>query len=945
MSEAGSRLQGITSIEEKNWRERLKHSYWLYYTVLFVCVSAAVFYSFIRDGRSFVNRVDGLNQQYNCLLYLHRWGRQVWENLRNTGSLEIPLWDFHMGLGADAFTTVFYYVCMTPTAIGAVFCPERWLEHFYALEFLFRLYMAGISFSLFARTWQKNQGAVLLGSMSYCFCGFVMQKGIQHTFFIIPMVFLPLLLLGADKIYRRQSSALFIIAAAMGAMGNLYYFYMTILVVVLYVLLRYFFLEEEKSFRRFFSWIGKFALYGVIAIAIAAFIFLPMVAAMFGSSRPGASNEVPLLYHISYYYKLFWGICTNELRDFDSRTGYTVTALLAVFLLLVRKGEKQLKISLAVLTACLCIPAAGSVFNGFGYVSNRWIFAYSLLISCIFTKLYPAFYELTEKETVRLLCAAGGYLLLGNLIPLFGVQANAAIYRAGIWLAVVVTVLAAIRYFQLSKRYITILLWAGTLGSIFLNAYYEYSPVFGSTVSRYVKRGEVLEEYAEKLPSNRLKEIEDIDSYRSIVYAEGELENSYVLQEMPGCEFYYSVVVGSVNQLHRKMYYNEPMEHKYNGFDNRLILDSLAGVKYYLTDGQEAEMFGNMEKREGKEESDQYSIYENPYALLPVYFYDCYIPASEWEEMGVTDRQEAMLYGAVVEESSLPEAVPEFTNYEIGYQIETVGQVAAGENGYTVTGSGASVVLQLEQVPQDGELYVIVEGLGYEGISPVDLYAGGNLFNTDWQNRQIIRDAQAMYQEKDDIFIQIRAGEREKDFNYFTRMHRMYCGKEDFLCNLGYVEEGPQEIMLNFSDTGIYTFSSMRVAVQPYSEVEEQLVRLQQGGVSDWQMSTNEIAGKADCSKKQMLCVTVPYSAGWKAYVDGEEVSVKKVNTAFMGVELEAGTHEFRFVYSTLYLKLGMLVSLAGIMGFLGCMIAERRQRGRIHKREIENGAGKGEIE
>ena len=156
---------------------------------------------------------------------------------------------------------------------------------------------------------------------------------------------------------------------------------------------------------------------------------------MTGSSRLGNDKYISILYDASYYFNLFWGCGTNAFRQYDTRTGYAVPVILSVFLLLCKKGEKKLKTALAGLTMLLCIPLAGSIMNGMGYVSNRWIFIYSFLLSYILAKMAPEFSKLNMNMTNKIMLFVVGYLLLGILIPLLGViQMDGEVYRSGICL-------------------------------------------------------------------------------------------------------------------------------------------------------------------------------------------------------------------------------------------------------------------------------------------------------------------------------------------------------------------------------------------------------------------------------------------------------------------------------------------------------------------------------
>lgn len=130
-------------------------TYWGVYTLAFILVFTLVFMPFLLGGHSFVNWIDGLNQQYVSLLYFRRWLGSAWDTFTATGKWQPPVWDLNIGLGDDIFVTLSYYII---TSAGCIFCPENWLEYYYDLAFILRLYLAGVAFSLFARWHRKLRG-------------------------------------------------------------------------------------------------------------------------------------------------------------------------------------------------------------------------------------------------------------------------------------------------------------------------------------------------------------------------------------------------------------------------------------------------------------------------------------------------------------------------------------------------------------------------------------------------------------------------------------------------------------------------------------------------------------------------------------------------------------------------------------------------------------------
>ena len=65
--------------------------------------------------------------------------------------------------------------------------------------------------------------------------------------------------------------------------------------------------------------------------------------------------------------------------------------------------------------------------------------------------------------------------------------------------------------------------------------------------------------------------------------------------------------------------------------------------------------------------------------------------------------------------------------------------------------------------------------------------------------------------------------------------------------------------------------------------------------------------------KPQLVFYSVPYSEGWTAEVNGQPVDIEKVSYGFMAVKADEGENKIVFRYETPGLKIGIVVSAAGI--------------------------------
>ena len=78
----------------------------------------------------------------------------------------------------------------------------------------------------------------LAGAIAYAFCGFALFGVVRHPFFGNALVYLPLLLLGAERIMNRESPVLFMCMVAVAAASNIYFFYNIVLATVIYAVIR-----------------------------------------------------------------------------------------------------------------------------------------------------------------------------------------------------------------------------------------------------------------------------------------------------------------------------------------------------------------------------------------------------------------------------------------------------------------------------------------------------------------------------------------------------------------------------------------------------------------------------------------------------------------------------------------------------------------------------------
>lgn len=92
-------------------------------------------------------------------------------------------------------------------------------------------------------------------------------------------------------------------------------------------------------------------------------------------------------------------------------------------------------------------------------------------------------------------------------------------------------------------------------------------------------------------------------------------------------------------------------------------------------------------------------------------------------------------------------------------------------------------------------------------------------------------------------------------------------------------------------------------------------------------ISADKITGTINLKKSKILCLSIPYSQGWSATVDGKEAELLHSDTAFSALALDKGEHKIALEYHTPYLKIGAYVSAVGVLVFAAVIIITEKRR------------------
>ena len=913
-----------------------KYSYICCYTLLFALCTALTVGYFILYHKTNIWQQDGLKQHYNALLYYGKYLRAVIKDLFDGGGFSLPMWDDTMGYGSDIVTTLHYYAIGDPLTLLSAVCPVSKMQYLYFGIYVLRLYLGGLAFSWLS-LWHKNtRAATLLASLIYVFASYSLTQCLMHSCFPTPLVYFPLIILGIDKIFEDESPAVFIVFTSVAALSNFYYFYMQAALAALYIIYRYVckYIAGDKVregwHKSALRTLGRFALYGLNAFLISAVMLVPVLNVMLSSARWKAEKYVPPLYNISYYAGLIGSYVGHKGNGSGTLLGYTALPLVIVILLILRRKRhmKQFVI-FAVMTLFLLIPAAGFALNGFAYVSNRWVWAYSLMTGCLFAALYPKLYELTAAERRRIAAVL-------SVLAVFSVALSPTRNERGFLSAALILLVAVlISLTELKEKNYgstNIVVCAMLVFLIALNGYGQFSVTAGNSfIEEFTDSGIADRKLTRNNADALLEGAAEGDFYRVNEEGIDSTQNSSIQRRINTTGFYFSLTNPYISDFINYMYFIWPKDYDYEGCDNRSVLDALASVKYYLVkEGEEYKLPFNYTEEVGEGEfyGGRAKLYKGKGILPFGTAYDFYVPLSDFEKMDVATRQNALLDGAVLEDSSFERAEVTSDAVSVLKNISGTGSVEIDEEAKTIlVRRNATVTFNIDGL-DEAETYLIMKGLSYGGIPQRATYDEGGWAGLTVFERYKVKAGDRYFSPDVTTSLRVAAGDKADIVEYYTPKHIYYCGRHDFLTNMGYNKKGLKEINMTFRDPGLYSFEDLDVVCQSVGSIEKKLQKLSVGGMERVTRGINSYSGGVSLSDPKIMVFSVPFSKGWRVFVNGEEKELKRANIMYMGVELDAGESDIELRYETPGLRLGAMLTLAGIV-MLAAILAIRNMEKR----------------
>lgn len=862
-----------------------KKRFFLIYLILFTLLSLLIFAPYTLNGQTNV-RGDGWAQHIQALAY---YGSYIRDAIR-THSL--PQWDFSLGEGGDILSILNYYGIGNPFALVFAFFPAKDVLIPYALFVRLQLFAAGIAFAILCRAccfpWDIR---VLTGSLAYAFCGWGLLTASGHTIMIIPLVTFPLLITGIEHLIRKGNGVPLCAAVFFAGISQFYFFYMQVVLTGIYALIRIFLLKEES--RKKWKLLGRVLLWAVFGVLSAGVILCPVLYSYAADSRMEAGSRFLWLYPKGYYERLPKTFLTIEENEYAC-CGIILPAILAGFLLLKDKKHTLLKICGGICLLFTLLPLFGRILNGFAYAVNRWSWAFQLFWVMTLIFEWEQLAQISRKDGGFLLICLIAYTILCAALPLS--RTKEAFICLGF---------GSLILFLCFRKGSALLLSVLTLLCVMNNGFWFYS----ESGAKIAKASVSVERFQKENWSNEAGIIADFqkrepdeDFFRYSVF--NKASNASMERGYSSLNSYWSLMGSGVNRFNQMMELPDLISSYHSGMFGQTILETLSGVRYYIRSDSDPEIipFGYRDISNEDTLAEGKHIYRNETFLPLGYTYTNTLSESLWNELGTGEKQEALLNAVILTNGD--ETLPHFDTIHPAFQTEPNGADISGPD-IQVSEPNTGMILNFEGIP-NSELSVTFKGIRYTDI--------GNA-----------------HEEKLPISLKASDG-IERSFKYLTPSYQRYMGRTGVSINMGFSEEKRTSVTLTFATPGTYHFDAIDISCLPMDHYEARISALKENVLENVEMRGDTIRGTLDLETSKVLLMTVPYSPGWKAFVDGNETISFPANIKYTGIPLTPGSHTVELRYERPFQKIGMLCSLAGFL-FAGTGVLYRRKQGIIEKK------------
>ena len=900
--------------------KRLSENSILLYSIIFCLTTLLIFGWFAIYNKSLVYTGDAYYQHYPLLVQLRRVCSDFFHG-KGFDSL-MPF----VGQGVDTFGNFSIMLTDPFNYIAAAF-PVSKMDIGYSVAYVLRMYCAGLSALVFFRSIKFSSRQQIIGAISYALCVWAIMCRSQ-AFFVNPLILFPLLILGIDKVFEGKRPYLLIFSIIASLITYFYFAYMSAIGCVVYVIFKLCFdrkLNFDRTAKNILKIWSKLIAYIIIAVLLASIVLVPMLVSVMNTSTE-AGVKIKYIFDMRQFALYLTSLFTTT-QPIGNYSFMCVNAfMLALFpAMIMNLGKKERRFPAIVAVFFLLMaafPAWSSMMNGFSYSVGRW---YYILMFFLIWGLTDCIEDMDKEKSKALLKFEKIWVIalaLILIIAVFVLQAGSSQE-----LCLGIFNIAGMMYFMFyrHKKVFTQCLAVGAQIGLFFIIY--FNPVTSKALLTGMNHNLCYDNYQKSLlqvksslnPNYRIETSASVTKKGEYTdYSPARSANEGIYWNANDGVTYLS----TLNSNFRK--YNEDLGNSssvmrrtiFCGYDNRYRMQMLAGVKYYLTPGEDKNKYGIKEEFNHIGVKDGVRIYKSKYDTSLGYMFYNAMSEEEYEKLTPIQREQALMENVVLSSKEMDSLTDYYSDakYEnkavkINSAVSYKSSIKPVNNKFSIENDDKFLEINLNKF-ENCELYVQINGMYKEAFSKEKTNELEEKNSTD----EVLMNK--VYIPRNNFTIDVIKGKVTKGVaNLTDKENQANKDLHDFTVNMGYFSKVDGSIKLKFSEPGNYSYDSIEVYAIPIEAFETQAKNLESRGMDVVKYGDDVLKGNVNAKDDGILYLSVPKQGRWTAYVDGEQTEIYSVNTAYMGIPVKKGNHKIELKYRSTGAPIVYYMTAAGILG------------------------------
>lgn len=857
----------------KKLKDKRIYKYLLFSVCYWIIIGPLMYRSFSGGWTAF-GTSDAIVQIYPVMLYVSRLLKSFFSAVFTGKTFTFPMVEYTLGMGDDVIATLNWHGFGDPFYLLTAFVPEQYMPYCYGFLFYLRVFVGGLAFIAFVYevNGTKSNHAYVVGAVAYCLTGFTAQSN-MHTIFTHAIVYIPLMLLGAERSFNKKKRGVLTTTVFLFALSGYFFLWIGSVTLAVYVIYRS--IRRKQTILDTFKMIGKLLVEYLLGLGLASVIFIPAVWAFLHGMRSEFVLSLDAFRPMSLEKigQLLFSSFLPSYQEGQELAVCTIGIVFVIWILLKKQNNKE-KINIGLIFLTAIFPAVSCLMSGFGGFYPRWELIIDLYITFLIVELWDEFkdIELIPKLGISILYL--GLLLIGKRCDLLSDEKfRVTFINYSIILLIVWCLFPVCKKIRQEKAgaYITFFVILYTIG----NCWWATARDMPIT---YVQERDVISEL------DCRDDLYRVDYEKSFMEPRLGMNVSFILQ-YKGISEYFSIE----NLSYLKAFEKWGMftaNHNNSGMDQRTVLETISSVKYFIARPESKSIVPYGFTKIKSTEDGEWDLYENQYAMPLIYTYNSVFDESKYLEMNGIERQDVMMQSASVENYDGSIQKENDIKCHISYNDFQIVDIANGDEKEGVVEGTSDTQIKLSiTLRSGGENYLYVDGKAGKHISCVEIEDG------------------------------------------YTKYYR---GADSQVVNLGCVDEDVQKIVtVTLNKTCQFEVSAIQSVFFDFSDYAA--CRAERGKdvlPENIKISTNQVACDVQLEDSKIMCIALPYSEGWKAYIDNEDVKIYRINDMFMAIEVPEGTHHIELHYTTPGIVAGLCICIICAVSIFAYIIGEKRQDG-----------------